>query len=779
MPGPVVHTIIAEQLPTALEADSDADVSEFDMGSFADAARDNREALVFGAQGPDFLFLNPDDWLPDGVAWWMDKWSTMRAKLSAKLWEFTRPLRNVKTDIANKSQETLDDLSNSSNVVDELTNLQARFKYVSMAISEVLSGFVKKTVLDHADPFGLYVSPTQTCGRIQSPPGVGDWVKDHDLWSWFDTLHTRRTGAFAKALLDIATGEEEGADGEETERPLLMSYALGYLSHIAGDATGHAYVNMITGGPYRLNQSQRHTTQEKIMDVWAYDHYYEDGDEYDRGFSLRDLHETEDDRYYHSAELVDSGMHKNFQFTVGEVGPQEWVPDPNRTFDQGSKPPINSTLKLPDAIADNFAEAAGIAYEEAQYGELGAAEVATAYRKWYSHFRGGTGTNGPVHPEELDGHDVRLTGPLKDELEELLDEVSDLPDALTDLLDAASPDFSVTPGDVAACAANVVTSAFTSADADCLEDAAEAITGYVADLAAAVADAASEVFDVFVGIFEVIEAAAAIPLRALNFLLQMAYEKLWALYKDLLMLVCATGFGSMFSEDLSNDQFLNMWNPTQPDDVGNSVQNTIMNPSDAKVGFPRKGMKAGHTLAPPEAERLSGLENDAHLLVPFTEVEYPRTLPGPDVYGDHTPELFIDDPEDRMDVDIGYGSALYDLLPDPEENSEQLGGRISIDDLRPPSEDNPSPRYQEPVLGDAVSLTVALFKRYKDTGSVPNFNLSGDRAIAYPTWASKNGCTDQERQRWSAWHGSEIPWLIESEDEPIEPKFLPDVEEYY
>lgn len=91
-------------------------------------------------------------------------------------------------------------------------------------------------------------------------PGVqkGEAISD---WYWFDMLHYRRTGQFGRALVEYA------------ERPEERAYAYGYLSHIATDVVGHAYVNQVVGGPYRMHM-QRHVTVENYMDVWKYQEYY-------------------------------------------------------------------------------------------------------------------------------------------------------------------------------------------------------------------------------------------------------------------------------------------------------------------------------------------------------------------------------------------------------------------------------------------------------------------------------------------------------------------------
>lgn len=803
MPGPVVHTIIAEQLPDNFES---ADESMFDLTDIANQSlRAHRRALVYGAQGPDPFFFNPDDLLFDGVAGFWMKWAELRGQISVKIYDLLEPLRKTKEKIRDDLEAGLDRMEENSPILDELTDMQARFKYIGAAIGQIMKGFVKKTILDKADPFGLYISPLQTCGQTKWPPVTGDWEKDHKSWWWFDNLHSRRTGDFATELLDIATGKSVGVDGDERERPLLESYSIGYLSHMAADVVGHSYVNSITGGPYRLNQSQRHTAQEKIMDVWAYDHYYQEGVDQSLDFTLKDLNDRNDDRYYRSDELVTSGMHKNFQFTIGDIGPKEWKPDPSKTFGQGPNPPIRSALKLPDEISENFALAANRAYDTKTFGEMDPEEVGSSYRSWYKMFMSSNSEVGPVPPEELPG-EPNLTGRVQEELNELKKESQDVSDAVENLVDSIFDD--AVPDNLASvgkCVENLVDGDYNQSDVACANAAAKGIAAYMAQAAAAVANLAKQVMDVFSSLFQVIEAIAAIPLRALNLLLHAAYKKLWALYKNTLMLVTAIGFGSMYSDDLDNPHLKNMWDPKETDAAGRSARDWIVAPGADVTGFPRKGMKAGHTVAPEEKERLDGLENDAHLLVPFTDVEEPRTIPGPDLYGVSTPEIFINDSKSLIGIDSTYDdsngnrSFIYDAIPNPEPNTQKLGENLDIGDYRPDSTDEAALRkyqtsdkkfgpsvalakydeksaFRRPGLGDAVTLTTALFKKYQQEGTVPNLNMSGDRAIGFPTWANAAGCNDDKsRQRWSKWHGEEVPWLIED----IDPVFVPDLEEHY
>jgi hypothetical protein len=83
---------------------------------------------------------------------------------------------------------------------------------------------------------------------------------DEQAFLWSDMLHYRNTGQFARALWNNA---------QISEDPALRAYALGYTTHVATDVTGHAFVNAISGGPFRLHW-QRHHLVENHMDAHWY-----------------------------------------------------------------------------------------------------------------------------------------------------------------------------------------------------------------------------------------------------------------------------------------------------------------------------------------------------------------------------------------------------------------------------------------------------------------------------------------------------------------------------
>ena len=83
---------------------------------------------------------------------------------------------------------------------------------------------------------------------------------DEQAFFWSDMLHYRDTGQFGRAIWEQANA----ADSDEAR-----AYALGYMTHLGTDVTGHAFVNGISGGPFRLHW-QRHHLVENHMDAYWY-----------------------------------------------------------------------------------------------------------------------------------------------------------------------------------------------------------------------------------------------------------------------------------------------------------------------------------------------------------------------------------------------------------------------------------------------------------------------------------------------------------------------------
>ena len=86
---------------------------------------------------------------------------------------------------------------------------------------------------------------------------------DEQAFLWSDMLHYRRTGQFGRALWRSASAID---DAEQREK--AQAYALGYMTHVGADVTGHAFVNAIAGGPFRLHWQRHHLVENHMDSFW-------------------------------------------------------------------------------------------------------------------------------------------------------------------------------------------------------------------------------------------------------------------------------------------------------------------------------------------------------------------------------------------------------------------------------------------------------------------------------------------------------------------------------
>lgn len=313
MSGPAVHYLTAQDVPQYLSRMPDCDPS----GHLADVLRQNPTYVAAGSLGPDFLFFNVSDWpmVPDHLA--------------PAIVEVSETLNQFYTDVMEtfpvleQIHETKKDFDNlvqaGINASNTLSDIQAMVQHVEDTVTlllETINTGLKSYVLNVVDIYGLFAHPIQNC-------------EDDEDWWWFDILHYRRSGDFASQLLSGAEGDDE-----------LVAYALGYLSHIATDTVGHAYVNSIVRGPYRTH-AQRHKVVEQFQDVWAYKQITGD-------------------------EFITSKLYREYRFRGG----------------------INA---LPRKVTELFSDAASRTYGDSfEFSELSSDEVDAAYRLWYQWFRNTT-----------------------------------------------------------------------------------------------------------------------------------------------------------------------------------------------------------------------------------------------------------------------------------------------------------------------------------------------------------------------------------------------------
>jgi hypothetical protein len=103
-------------------------------------------------------------------------------------------------------------------------------------------------------PFRMFGHPFTNDPGWKDPLPAGDYSK----WWWMDLLHYRKSATFAEALLTYANG------------PIQTSYARGYMTHVAGDISGHPFINGLVDGPFR-NHAYRHLVLETLADTWLWE----------------------------------------------------------------------------------------------------------------------------------------------------------------------------------------------------------------------------------------------------------------------------------------------------------------------------------------------------------------------------------------------------------------------------------------------------------------------------------------------------------------------------
>src|SRR5260370_34333505 len=141
-------------------------------------------------------------------------------------------------------------------------------------LSNYATGIVMEAIYDllsvaYPDWFGLL-----GCG----PGGAFD----DGLFFWSDMFHYRRTNEFACDLFKTAqryTYNDNGRSGALTPDQVAqgqvgygpgIAFALGWMTHVGTDVTGHPFVNEKSGGPFRLHW-QRHHLVENHLDAFVCD----------------------------------------------------------------------------------------------------------------------------------------------------------------------------------------------------------------------------------------------------------------------------------------------------------------------------------------------------------------------------------------------------------------------------------------------------------------------------------------------------------------------------
>jgi hypothetical protein len=206
-------------------------------------ARDHPAYVALGAIGPDFFFPYPDFKPPHGLGIWAG-FKTLDVYYTAMEDLVWGPTEAVGSEEFDTNEEAIDDLATAGRARE-----RRRRKALALTITnEAL--------------FGLFL--------VVVPELIGFSVSnvaqayDEQGFAWSDMLHYRRTYEFAARLWRRA--REQG-----NER--FQAFALGWMTHLATDVTGHGFVNQKCGGPWRLHW-QRHQLIESHMDGLVYADQY-------------------------------------------------------------------------------------------------------------------------------------------------------------------------------------------------------------------------------------------------------------------------------------------------------------------------------------------------------------------------------------------------------------------------------------------------------------------------------------------------------------------------
>lgn len=377
MPGPALHHMIVDRLKAAIQTNSGlgdsltpAEYSAL-QALLADPA--NLPYLFVGCHGPDPFFFNTKDLNPI-----LGKFVEIHNDLVDFLREFEEKLLAAVPQPVLDALEAFDEAANE--VIEDsslLTEIQQTFE----DLNNVLTAFLS----DLTEALKAFVSEFNLYDIISHP--YRDGASEGEWW-WFDAMHYRKTGTFTEAMLEAT---------RDMSSPHHL-YALGYLTHVAADTVGHAYVNLWSGGAYR-NQAQRHKTGENFQDV----------------FNL--LGETGKDFNYSKLHAL-----YNFNYT-GVTSDTEPAENP----------------RLPADFANFIADTLNRIYQEdpdsdPDYAKkITASDVDDTYRLWYRFMRGFT-ESGTLPPP----FSYSLTAELREVWENTVDNLDDIGDFLEDAVDTAS-----------------------------------------------------------------------------------------------------------------------------------------------------------------------------------------------------------------------------------------------------------------------------------------------------------------------------------------------------
>jgi len=326
MPGPYIHMSSAKH-SAALLARGRYETPGSDRINPAWTGQDLRRlgALMLdkpnfaalGAVGPDLFFFLPD---------FRNQGNVVVSSVLIKVLEFLEAVYGALDPYISKYEHYLGPINEDT--AEEMSRLTGGLSEtvgdITGELSGILIGLLENFVTQQGDWWSFF--------SLGLNKGYDD-----QAYFWSDMLHYRDTGIFGRALLQAA--DKLNDDG-------ARAYSLGYLTHIATDVTGHAFVNSISGGPFRQHW-QRHHLVENHMDAYWY---------------LRDpLHPavngqypqwTESALYFDIAFKADGSPVPRPPYPTGETLREKWTR--RRLLDIDSELPDSVASALLDAMVQTF-----------------------------------------------------------------------------------------------------------------------------------------------------------------------------------------------------------------------------------------------------------------------------------------------------------------------------------------------------------------------------------------------------------------------------------------
>ncbi|HEX3959496.1 MAG TPA: zinc dependent phospholipase C family protein [Trebonia sp.] len=310
------------------------------------ADHDNFAAL--GAHGPDLFFLMPDFRDVDGIR---------VSSVLTFILEFVEKVYDALDPYISKWEHYLGPISeDTAEEISRLTGgLSETFGDIGGELKGILTTALEDFVTQQGDLWEFFSL------------GLNKGYDDQAFF-WSDIGHYRRTGAFGRALWELADGPE-GSDS-------LRAYALGYLTHLGTDTTAHSFVNSISGGPFRTHWQRHHLVENHMDALW----YLQDplgprtADQYPQF--------TESALYYDLAFADDGGVVARPSYPGGDTLRENW--ERARKLDIDSDLPDEVTQLLLQAIEQLYYADGGphpkILTDD---GRPSAENISESYRLWF------------------------------------------------------------------------------------------------------------------------------------------------------------------------------------------------------------------------------------------------------------------------------------------------------------------------------------------------------------------------------------------------------------